>query len=129
MISMKEICKHSFDGLDPDVECNLIRLHFVLNSIRAHYGKPLTITSGYRTLEEHLKIYEERKKPAPMGSLHLVGAAADIDDPQCQLKSWILDHVSLMGNLEVYLEAFDDTPTWVHVQIYPPKSEKRFFEP
>ena len=47
----------------------------ILEDIRAHFGKPVTITSGYRTPEHNAKIGGAVK------SQHMLGLAADIKIP------------------------------------------------
>lgn len=122
-----------------DHRFNMSRLHYCLNFVRRLYGQPMTINSGYRTKEDHFRIYEKineaRKKNGqdeiriPMGSCHLIGAAADIADHDQKLKEWVLKNISVFEDLGLYLEDFDYTPTWCHIQIYPPGSGERFFKP
>ena len=47
----------------------------ILEDIRVHFGKPVTITSGYRTPEHNAKIGGAVK------SRHMLGLAADIKIP------------------------------------------------
>ena len=140
MISFKELLSKN-PVKDPPIEhrLNMGRLHYVLNFIRRLYGQPMVITSGYRTAEEHFSIYQKINKErvltgkpelsVPMGSCHLIGASADIYDPDGKLKEWVLKNRSLCEDLCVYFEDFKFTPTWVHLQIYPPSSGERFFKP
>ena len=51
------------------------KLCYILEAIRAHFGKPVTITSGYRTPEHNAKIGGAVK------SQHMLGLAADIKIP------------------------------------------------
>ena len=60
-------CKDGSDGIKVDTD--LVEL---LQKIRTHFGKPLTINSGYRT-----KTYNTKVGGAP-ASKHLYGKAADI---------------------------------------------------
>lgn len=48
------------------------KLCYILEAIRMHFGKPVTITSGYRTPEHNAKIGGAVK------SQHMLGLAADI---------------------------------------------------
>lgn len=137
MISFSELSKVT--ELPKDVELNLTRLHFVLNTIRSLWKNPMVVTSGYRTMEDHLRIYNEKNEKrksqgldpvhVPMDSLHLYGAAADISDPDGKLKMWVCGHLEELERLDVYCEEFDATPQWIHFQIYAPMSGKRFFKP
>lgn len=134
MIVMKELIKTTdFDSLPPDIKANLLKLLEKLNVIRKAYGKPMTITSGLRSMIDHLRIYKEKgitdQSKIPMKSNHLYGIAADISDPKGELKAWIMDNISLMEELGLYFEDFAFTPTWVHIQFKTPASGKRFFKP
>jgi hypothetical protein len=64
-----------------------------------------------------------------MGSQHLKGAAIDIYDPKKELQAWCLKNEALFGEIGLWMEDFKATPNWVHFQIYPPKSGKRWFLP
>ena len=140
MITFSELLKGiTFEKVGPDEMANLYRLHYCLNVIRVHYGKPMIVTSGFRSKEDHLRIYseinEKRKaegKPelsVPMGSMHLRGAACDILDRDGSLQEWVKSHESLLVELGVYCEHFDYTGGWVHFQTLPPASGTRFFKP
>lgn len=128
MISFTELIKAG-DTPDADQRAHLYRLHYCLNFIRALYAKPLLITSGLRTREDQIRIYSAKGQTPKMGSLHLIGGAADVSDPDGELKKWILDHLEVAEELKLYFEDFDSTPNWIHLQIYPPSSGSRFFKP
>jgi outer membrane protein OmpA-like peptidoglycan-associated protein len=49
-----------------------------LQQLRDHVGKPVTITSGYRTYEYNKKLYTETYKKKPTKSRHSSGQAADV---------------------------------------------------
>ncbi len=113
-----------------DHEMNLTVLHYKMNFLRARWKRPMIITSGYRSATEHIEIYKRKGvvRP-PMKSWHLHGAACDVYDPQGELQKYILDNLEWIQGLDLYMEHFDHTPTWIHFQIYPPSSNKRFFIP
>lgn len=145
MISMDEILrgKVKLSDLPQDHRDNLAILLERINKVRAAYGKPMQVTSGYRTLGDHLRIYRElardHKFPfkdgvyveakVPMRSKHLYGLAVDIFDPDKKLKEWILDNVTLMEEIGFWFEDFSVTTNWVHFQVEAPRSGKRFFTP
>lgn len=117
-------------------QANLDDLLIKLNKLREAYGKPLQVTSGYRTLEHHLAIYAAKgitdRAKIPMQSRHLFGLAVDvvpIEDPIEHLHDWILAHEPLMADIGLWFEDFKYTTTWVHTQSIPPASGKRFFIP
>ena len=62
-----------------------------------------------------------------MASYHLSGAAADIVDATGEIKRWILDNLEYIEAVGLWFEDFSQTKSWVHAQIFPPKSGKRFF--
>ena len=60
---------------------------------------------------------------------HLFGKAVDFADGNGELKKWVLNNMKVMEDAGLYMEDFSATKTWLHVQIVPPKSGKRFFKP
>ena len=129
MIEMRELLKISKDHWD-----NLTKLQNTATELRKAYGKPLTISSGYRSMEDHLRIYKEKgitdQSKIPMKSKHLFGQACDLVCADIKdFQKWILANEDLCKKLDIYFEDFSATPTWVHCQIVPPNSGKRFFIP
>lgn len=134
MISMKEILKNvKLEDLPVEHQNNLYILHERINKIRNLWGKPMIITSGYRSLSEHLRIYREKgvtdQSKIPMKSRHLSGEALDVSDPKQELQAWCLANTSILEEVGLWCEHFDYSPNWCHFQIVPPKSGKRFFMP
>jgi len=140
MIYFHELLKDiSFHDIPLDHQSNLYRLHFCLNIIRRHYMRPIYVNSGYRSKENHAKIYAEinakRRSEGlqplriPWKSKHLIGAAADLADGAGLLKEFLLENLDLLERLDLYVEDFDDTHGWCHIQIYSPASLRRFFKP
>ena len=129
MLELREILKIKKEHWD-----NLNKLQQAVNKLRLAYGKPLTVTSGYRSVDDHIRIYKEKgitdKSKIPMKSKHLSGLACDLvcDDLE-DFKNFIIKNEKLCEELNLYFEHFDATPTWVHCQITPPASGKRFFYP
>lgn len=129
MIELRELLKIKKEHWD-----NLNKLQQAVNKLRVSYGKPLIVTSGYRSMQDHLRIYKEKgvtdQSKIPMKSKHLSGLACDlVCDDLDDFKNFILDNEDLCNELNLYFEHFDATPTWVHCQITPPTSGKRFFHP
>lgn len=135
-IKMTELCssehwaKASFE-----VQANLLMLYYKVYSLREHSCLPLIMRTddhpyrGFRSDEDQIKLYQTRGGKPPMHSLHLIGAAVDIFDPDQRLQHWILDHLSWSEMNDVYYESFDATHNWVHLQLYPTLSGRRFFSP
>lgn len=139
MITLKEVLKGANPSpLSTEIHANLAKLVSSINNIASLYAKPMVVTSGLRTMEDHLRIYHEKAaregkpfdpKKVPMKSMHLTGGAVDIADPKKVLQAWCLANEDKLKAAGLYCEAFSYTPTWVHFQILAPKSGKRFFIP
>lgn len=103
-----------------------------VNVLRKAWGKPLKVTSGYRMLQDHLRIYAQKgitdRSKIPMKSQHLIGAAIDFSDPDLAFTKWLKeDNSKRLVELDLYAE--DGLPNWCHIQLNPPKSGKRWFLP
>lgn len=109
-------------------EDNLKTLIMRLSAIREAYGRPMIVTSGFRSREDQERIYGGRDK-IPYGSCHLIGAAADISDRDRSLAGFCSANVKLLEQLGLWCEDTTYTHTWVHFQIKPPVSGNRFFKP
>jgi hypothetical protein len=138
MITLKELNPRGVP-LTPEMSANLLRLHVAMNLIRTAYGKPMLITSGVRSIEDHKRIYLElaRKQGItnpriPMGSKHLQAAACDVLDKDGALYRWCKENPEIMDAADVYLEEDQSQPR-VHFQIIPFASYKpggtRWFKP
>lgn len=127
MISPKELNPHNFPTT-PEIDQNLAILLERLNKVRSAWAKAMTITSGLRDQAKQGALIAAGKSNASK-SKHLSGQAADVSDPNGDLKSWILANMTLMEQIGFWFEAFESTPTWVHFQIVPPKSGNRIFLP
>lgn len=94
-----------------------------LEAIRAAVGGPISIDSGYRTLEYDQRIYDKSAKDGlvatPQGSQHPKGRAADI---KCALAPKALHGLILdlyrAGRLP-HLGGIGLYPTFVHVDVRP----------
>ena len=132
MITRNEILKGK--ECPPELEDNLNILIERCNRFERIIGLELTITSGFRSMEDHLRIYREKgitdKSKIPMQSKHLYCQAVDFYDKDGRLKDMI-KHLSeeLLNDIEFWYEDLDSTPTWLHCQIVPPRSNKRIFKP
>jgi uncharacterized protein YcbK (DUF882 family) len=128
---MKELNPKSF-AAQKSIQDNLDILLKKINEIRAAYGKPMKVTSGLRTMEDHLRIYAEmgitEKSKIPMKSKHLFGQACDVSDPDGKLMDWCIANEKVLEKVGLWCEVRDDKKR-VHFQIVPPQSGKRFFNP
>lgn len=134
MISLKELLKgKDFNSLPQEHQANMMELLLRINKVRTAYGKPMTVTSCYRSMQEHLDIYKRKgitdTNRIPMASKHLYGQAVDISDPKGELDTWCQNNVALLEQIGLWIEHSDYTIGWTHFQIIPPKSGNRFFKP
>jgi uncharacterized protein YcbK (DUF882 family) len=138
MITLKELLKNTkFESLPKEHQDNLMTLLERVNRVRQVWGKPMTVTSGYRSKDDHTRIYKELaakrgqpfdEKKIPWGSNHLKGAAVDISDPDYKLIEWCIANEKLLEQVGLWCEEKDDQKR-VHFQIFAPRSGKRFFKP
>lgn len=124
MIMMYELLKdNNLEDQSQEIHDNLQELLKKMNEVRVKYNTPMIVTSGLRTLSEHLAIYKAKgitdPSKIPMKSKHLVGQAVDIQDSDGKLRDWVKDNMNLMEDIGFWFEDFDHTPGWVHFQIVP----------
>lgn len=83
-------------------------------------------TSCLRSLAD-----QKRINPKAMGSSHLYGAAVDVGDSDGALHKWLKTAVgkAAIEKCGLWVEDLNSTGSWVHFQIYSPKSGNRFFLP
>lgn len=130
MITMEELAGDNFSKNSSTVVLNLVETHAKINYIRKIWNRPMIVTSGLRTLFHHLRIYRQKgipKSKIPMGSCHLIGAAIDIEDVKGELMAWLKANPEILKDAGLWCE--EGTKGWVHFQIFPPRSGKRWFLP
>lgn len=126
MIKIEELNKENFPT-SPEIDSNLLILLERLNIIRTDWGKPMTVTSGLRSQAKQDDLITAGKSNAPH-SKHLIGAAADIYDPELELTAWLKENDSQrLVDAQLWCEA--GNANWCHFQIYPPNSGNRWFIP
>lgn len=99
-----------------------------INVIRAAYGLPLKVNSGWRPPSVNALT-----AGASPNSNHCLGLAIDLNDPAGDFFHWCLANLDLLTAAGLYMEHPNWTRTknggWVHLQCIPPKSKKRIFIP
>jgi hypothetical protein len=118
MIVLSELNPKKFPTT-PEIDANLLDLLGKISKVRQLWGKPMIVTSGLRSMEDHKRIYKLKGIPEdkiPMGSKHLYGQAVDISDPKGELAKWCHEHEKELKEIGVWIEATESTPTWVHFQ-------------
>lgn len=129
MIYRREILKG--EECPPEYEMNLLDLLVKINKVRDAWSRPMTVTSGFRTMKDHIAIYVKKKIPKnkiPLASKHLYCQAVDIYDPDKTLQKWCIDNENLLAEIGLWMEHFSHTPNWVHFQTVSPVSGNRFFK-
>jgi len=88
-------------------------------------ARPRRVNSGWRPPAVNTAIGGARR------SNHTLGRAIDIADASRALKRWLVTPAGQVALIEcgLWMEHPDATPTWVHVQIVPPRSGSRVFWP
>jgi len=133
MISINELLnnKYSLEKQTKEIQDNLKQLLIRVNKVRILWNKPMTVTSGIRTVEDHLRIYKEKGitdiTKIPMKSKHLYGQAVDVFDPDLSLTAWLKKDKSILEKAELWCE--EGNKNWVHFQSVPPRSNVRWFLP
>jgi hypothetical protein len=126
MIGFNELIKgHNIADIPILHQQNLEETLKASNIIRTAWGKPMTCTSGYRSMQDHLRIYSEKMgknfdpKKVPMHSHHLYGEAADFSDPNLELTAWLKtpEGVKVAEQANVFFE--EGNSNWLHVQTRP----------
>lgn len=125
MITFKELLSgHIINDLPILHQHNLEDLLVKMNKIRDAYGKPMIPTSGYRSLQDQMRINPKCPK-----SGHMRGECVDIQDSNDELREFILQNKQLIVDLGLYLEDFRYCKGWIHFSIKPPASGNRVFVP
>lgn len=91
----------------------------LLQCIREHFGKPITITSGYRTAAHNKSVGGAKS------SQHLLGRAADIqvaDTPVEDVAAYAESLMPTWGGVGRYPVKAGRTKGWVHVDTRAKKS-------
>jgi len=127
MIQLHELNPQKYPT-STEIENNLDTLLKRMNVIREAYGKPMIVTSGLRSDAKQLELIIKGLSTARKSN-HLVGAACDILDKDGELGKWCLKHEELLAETGLWCEHPSKTKGWMHFQIFPPKSGKRFFLP
>lgn len=112
---------HCRDGSDPIfVDTELVE---ILKKIRAHFNKPVTITSAFRTAS-----WNAKQKNAAKYSQHLYGKAADIQVQGISVEQVYAYADKLLagrGGVGIYPPGLGRANGWVHVDVRKEKSRWR----
>lgn len=117
MIVRKEILKG--EKCPEHLEENLSHLLECLNKLRKLWGRPMKVTSGYRTFDHNKKIHGAKN------SAHLFCQAADIADPRGELARFLT--LEILEECGLWMEDPHYSPSWCHLQSRPARA--RIFKP
>ena len=113
-VTAKEYLKnHDISKLSLEQINNMCRLLLAVNQVRQLYKVPMRVSSGWRPPEYNKKVNGAANSP------HISCEAIDIFDPKQDFKHWILQNIKIMEDLGLWIENFDQTPSWVHLDIRP----------
>ena len=107
-----------------EISDNIDKLLIPLNKFREIYGKPMTVSSGWRPPSVNAGIANAAKR-----SNHMLGLACDFLDTDGALDKFCMENLNVLKDLGLYLEHPDATKGWCHLQCVPPKSGNRVFRP
>lgn len=82
------------------------------------------VRSGWRP-----KAINDATSNAAGASRHLTGQAVDLADNDRSLAEWCVDNLDDLAAVGLWMEDPRWTPTWVHLQVVPPKSQKTVYVP
>ena len=83
------------------------------------------VASGWRP-----KAINDSTRNAAAASRHLTGEGIDLrDNGTRDLAQWCLKNEESLAEIGLWMERPQWTPTWVHLQIVPPKSHRRYYVP
>jgi hypothetical protein len=143
MITLADILKGAkledqTEKVQYDLQVLVDRYNLLLGTMDETEAKKFrTVTSGFRTKEDHIRVYKELaakrgqefdETKIPWGSMHLRGCAVDISDPTGWLYTFAVNRESVLEEIGLWCEVKDDQER-VHFQTEPPRSNKRFFHP
>lgn len=110
--------------LDEELEWNARATVERVNTLLSAYGKPITVSSGYRP-----KYVNDKTPGASPNSKHITCQAVDLTDPDLSLARWCMANLPWLSTIGLWMEHPDYTKGWVHLQTVPPKSGNRVFIP
>lgn len=127
MITFNELLHgHLISDVPHSAQLHLEELLVAINKFRTIYGKPMTVTSGYRTQQDQARI-----NPKAPHSKHIEGYAVDIADPDGSLYAYAKANEQVLTDCGLWCE--NGTKGWTHFQCVQYGSynstKSRFFNP
>lgn len=95
-----------------------------VNRLLQRAGLARRVSSGWRPASINAAV-----PGAAPNSKHILCLAIDLEDHDGALDAWCLANLQALEEIGLWLEHPDATPGWCHLQIQPPRSGNRVFEP
>lgn len=83
-----------------------------------------SVGSGWRP-----RAVNDRTANSAGNSRHITGQAVDLPDADRTLAEWCVDNLDVLEDIGLWMEDPRWTPSWVHLQVVPPKSGKLVYIP
>ena len=127
---MKDISELNPKGYETTevIDENLKILFQRLMELQDCIGVEFLITSGLRSEAKQEALIKAGKSKAKF-SKHLIGAAADLYDPDKFLAAWCINNLPTLESIGIWIEHPDYCPNWLHCQVVAPRSGNRVFIP
>lgn len=94
------------------------------NALLRHACVACAVNSGWRPRAVNAQVPNASPR-----SRHVTCEAIDLDDPDGRLDAWCMANLHVLEAIGLWLEHPAATPGWCHLQIVPPRSGRRVFEP
>jgi hypothetical protein len=107
---------------DATIENLKLLCEMVLQPVREHFGKSVTVNSGYRSSESNAAVGGSKT------SDHCKGQAADIEIdglPNPELAQWIMDNLDYTQLILEFYTQGQPNSGWVHVSYDPNNLKKQ----
>ena len=95
-----------------------------VNALLRHACIACGVNSGWRPRAVNAEVPNASPR-----SRHITCEAIDLADPDDRLDGWCMANLEVLEAIGLWLEHPDATPGWWHVQIVPPRTGRRVFEP
>lgn len=83
-----------------------------LNNFRAEYGKPMIVTSGYRTHEHNKRV------GGAVNSFHCSASACDFLDNDGDIKTFVLNDPDILVRCGLWMEHPAHSVGWAHFDLH-----------
>ena len=114
--------KQLTDEIRRNAEVTVERVNELL--ARAGRNDINTVNSGWRP-----QAVNDATSNAGASSRHITAEAVDLPDADRTLCEWAVDNLDILREIGLWMEDPRWTPTWLHLQIVPPKSGKLVYIP